>query len=162
MRDPYRRGSALLVTLIALAVLMVIVAGAIKFTGTNREAAASKLRGDSVAACAETARKYLLGRLRTFNIDVVNLQLNERLPDAPATADRSTMLSAHYGQTAPTATIVMVDSNSFSSSLSQVQGIGSRSFARGGLGGQYYRVVVKCRESPSRESELEFVFRHGI
>ena len=36
------RGNSLMVTMIALAVLMVLVVGAIRFTGTNREAALSK------------------------------------------------------------------------------------------------------------------------
>jgi hypothetical protein len=35
--------------------------------------------------------------------------------------------------------------------------------ASGGfMGGQYYRVVVKCKETSGRESEVEFLFRYGL
>ena len=45
------RGNALMITLIALAVLLMLVASAIQFTGTNQEAAIAKSRADETRAC---------------------------------------------------------------------------------------------------------------
>jgi hypothetical protein len=157
-----RRGSALLVAMIALAVLMIMVVGAITFTGSNREGAAAKARGDRVAACADTAKRYLLSRLRTFNVPVTGLVLNDTLPDT-TDPNPSRLLTAHYGQTTGSpATIVAISAGQFGTSGSQVRDVANAAPASGILGGQYYRVVVKCRETATRESELEFVFRHGI
>ncbi|HET9451110.1 MAG TPA: hypothetical protein VFO83_09525, partial [Aggregicoccus sp.] len=75
------RGSALLITLIAMGVLGVLVVGALQFTGTNRAAAVAKMRGDRVSACAETARRYLLSRLRVYGVDVSGLTLEQTLMD---------------------------------------------------------------------------------
>ena len=87
--NAHARGNALLMTLIALAVLMMIVAAAIQFTGTNREAAISKARADEVQACATTARKLLLSKLRTFGVSAGALVLDTKLPDTQlATTDK--------------------------------------------------------------------------
>lgn len=45
LRTSFPRGNALLLTLIAVSVLMVLVVGAIQFTNSNREATTEKLRG---------------------------------------------------------------------------------------------------------------------
>ena len=158
------RGNALLITVILVAVLMVLVVGAIRFTGTNRVSAGSKLSADRVAACADVARRTLLSKLRVFGVPIKGLVLNETIPDAVATGDRSTVMTAHYGASAPTATIVDINSGSMSASAASVRGMGNVAPGSLTLGGQYFRVVVKCAEAaPStREAEVEFVFRYGI
>ncbi len=161
-RLTHRRGNALLIVLIAVAVLMILVVGAIRFTGTNREAAASKMRGDQTAACADTARRYLVSRFRTFGIPVANLTLDTKIPDEVLPADQTRMMTAHYDSTTATPTIVAISSETMGASQNQVRDI-ANNIAGTTLGGTYYRVVVKCREPvTNRETELEFAFRHGI
>ncbi len=159
------RGSVLLFAVIALAILMVVVAGAIAFTGTNRDAAAAKNRGDKVTACADVARRHVLARLRHFeqSVNPTDLVFKGVLPDATDEAHKTEMMTAHYGDVVEKPTIVQVDAAEFGAAADQVRDIANVLPGAGTLGGQYYRIVVKCREPNStRESELEFVFRHGV
>jgi hypothetical protein len=169
-----------MVTMIALAVLTVLVVGAIRFTGTNRVAAVSKVRGDRMAACAETARPYLISRLRLFGISVTDLQLDPvnsttwaKLPDDDNPAKQSIVGAGHYGTdltiTAPA--IAIIPSASMGSASRQIRDLANAAPNSSTLGGTYYRVVMKCQEAGTlstvtdgvaRESELEFVFRYGL
>lgn len=163
MKRSMPRGNALIVSVISVSILMVLVVGSIRYTGVNREAAAAKQRGDRISACAETARRFLLSSLRTFGVTIANLQINRKLPDDPDPSKTSQMLTGHYG-TGDTAqaTVVAVSAQSVSASKDQVRDV-SNVIAGTTLGGQFYKVTVKCREpGADRESELEFVFRHGI
>jgi Tfp pilus assembly protein PilW len=156
------RGNALIMTLIALAVLMLVVAAAIQFTGTNREASANKARADEVQACATTARKLLLSKLRTFGVPTGGLTLNTVIPDTQSAATDKQVRTAHYDATAPQAVIVKLDSTVMGSSRYQVRDV-SNTLAQTTLGGEYYRVVVTCRNPTNdAQSEVEFTFRHGI
>ena len=159
------RGSVLLFAVIAVAVLMIIVAGAITFTGGNREAASAKNRGDKINACADVARRHILARLRHYQqtVNPTSLVFKGALPDATDEADKTEMMTGHYGAVSEQPTIVQIDAAEFGSAADQVRDIANVLPGAGTLGGQYYRIVVKCREPNStRESELEFVFRHGI
>ena len=156
------RGSALLVAMIALAVLMVLVVGAIQFTSTNQQASIAKVQGDRVGACAETARRYLLSRLRTASIPVTSLTLDEQAKDAVAPADRTRMMTAHFGDTAAKPTIQVVSSSDFGAAQKQVRDLANAAPTSASLGGQYYRVVMVCNEQGGRAAETEFVFRHGL
>src|SRR5437588_258764 len=113
-----------MVTMIALAVLMVLVVGAIRFTGTNREAAVSKLKGDRMGACAETARRYLLSRLSLYGVSVSDIKLDPtagttwaKLPDDPTASKQSLIGPGHYGQDLTAATppigISIISSSAF-------------------------------------------------
>ena len=171
------RGNSLLVTMIALAVLMVLVVAAIRFTGTNREAAVSKVRGDRMTACADTARRYLLSRLRVTGVDVKSLELDPtahttyaRLPDDPATSKQSIIGEGHYGDDVTisgfTPAVATVTPSSFGSAANQIRDLANAAPGSATLGGQYFRVVMKCQEPGStgvaREAETEFVFRYGL
>ncbi|GHG68994.1 hypothetical protein [Comamonas sp. JC664] len=159
-----RRGSALAITLIALTVLLMLVVGAITFTGRNQSAAVSKMRGDRVEACAETARRHLLSRLKVFGagaIPVTSINLEQVLMDDEVVADRSTMRTAHVGDTASAPTAAVLASSSFSSGKDQVSDA-ANTLREGTTGGSYYRVVVMCGEPGGRQAETEFVFRFGI
>lgn len=161
MRPSHYRGSALLIAMIAMAVLALLVAGAISFSGANRQAAAASNKADATAACADTARRHLLARLRTYNIDVEALQFQQALPDAKADPDKSQILTGHFRDVGAQATVVKVKSEQFSGASRQVRDMANMT-SSGSLGGNYYRVVVKCQQPGNREAELEFVFRHGI
>ncbi len=158
------RGNALMVTLIAVAVLMVLVVGAIQFTNYNREATAEKLRGDRISACADAARRHLLSRLRLFRMGG-ELTLETELIDDPDPSSRSTMITGHYGNPTAEPTVVEVSSKAMGAAARQARDISNAAVSSGALGGQYYRVVVKCQEpgaagGTGRESEVEFLFRY--
>jgi hypothetical protein len=167
------RGNSLLVTMIALSVMMVLVIGAISFTGTNRQAAVGKVRGDRITACADTARRYLLSKLRVYGVSVTDLKLSgsctyARIPDAPNTADQSLIGPGHYGDdlTAAAPAVAIVSGSAFGEGARQIRDMANAAPGSSTLGGQYYRVVMKCQEpgaaGVARESEVEFVFRYGL
>jgi hypothetical protein len=156
------RGNALMLTLIALAVLMMLVGGAIQFTNYNREATSEKLRGDRVSACADAARRHMLSRLKLFRASGDFKLLETKLIDDPDPAARSSLMTGHYGGTAQP-TVVAVDPVLMGSATRQVRDIANAvPGGSGTLGGQYFRVVVKCQEASGRESEVEFLFRYGL
>lgn len=161
------RGSALLITLIALAVLMVIVVGAIQFTGINREGAAAKLRGDSLAACGEAAKRQLVSQLALFGGGVNNVPLtgpvDVRIPDRATVSERSRIMLAHYDELdAGMEDIQPVSSGLMGSSARGARDLSNAAPSSTSLGGTYYRVVMKCQDFGGRESEVEFLFRFGI
>lgn len=158
-----RRGGAMLVTMIALVVLMVLVLGAISFTGRNREAATSKARGDQLVACAETARRYVLAQLAQNNVQVTSLTLTQVLTDDPVVARQSVLTTGHYPDLTAQPTAVLVPSRNFGAAERQARELSNSAPDSTTLGGSYYRVVVKCTEpSSGRASEVEFVFRFGL
>ena len=150
LRTRAPRGNALMITLIALAVLMMLVGGAIQFTNYNREATAEKLRGDRVSACAEAARRHMLSRLKLFRASGDFKLLETKLIDSPEPSERSSMMTGHYGEGAQP-TVVAVDPVLMGAAGRQVRDIANAAPGGGGtLGGQYFRVVVKCQEAPCR------------
>lgn len=170
-----RRGNALLVTMIALAVLMVLVVGAIRFTGTNQVAAVSKMRGDRLAACADTARRYLISRLRVNQaatavvLDPATGQNYRNLPDDAVSSRQSIIGAGHYDDNLLSLSqphISVVPSSSFGASGMQARDLSNVMPTQTGIGGQYYRVVMKCQEpgtlGTARASEIEFIIRFGL
>src|SRR5262245_7619802 len=137
-----KRGNALLMTLIALAVLMMVVAAAIQFTGTNREAAANKARADELQACAEVGRKVLISKLRS-QLPATGISLDMKLPDSAAAGTDKVIRTGHVGNTAPEPVIVKLDSKVMGGSRYQVREM-ANTLAQTTLGGEYYRVVVTC------------------
>jgi hypothetical protein len=152
------RGSILLATMVVLVVLMILVAGAIAFTGKNREAAAGKMRGEQVAACAEAARKHLLSRLRLFNVPVSEIVLDTQIPDGDGLM---TLMTGHFGDTVATPTIVELSALTVLGTAARPDDMSGRSVQQA-TGGQFYGAVVKCRDEAGREAELEFAFRYGL
>lgn len=163
-----RRGSALLITLIALAVLMLLVVAAIQFTGTNRTGAGAKLRGDELAACGEAARRYLVSQLQIFgNTGNSNLPINSpvdaRIIDQATESDRTRVYMAHYDETdAGIEDIAGVSSAFMGAAAKSARDLSNAAPTNATLGGNYYRVVMKCRDLGGRENEVEFLFRFGI
>lgn len=157
-----------MVTLIAVGVMMILVAGALQLSSASREASAAKMQADQMSACTENARRYLMSRLRVFGVQVTDLKLDSaqtstfvKLPDSDVPADRTTIGLGHYGDTAGT-TIKVLSASAFGASARQVfEDVNTT--RRGSLGGQYYRVTMVCAQpGQKREAEVEFVFRFGI
>nr|QKW93605.1 hypothetical protein [Archangium sp.] len=161
------RGNALLLTVIAISVLMVLVVGAIQFTNRNREATAEKLRGDRVNVCAEAARRHLLSRLSLFQATGSLQILDTKLIDDPDPSARSRLMTGHYDSEA-VATVASVNAVTMGAAVGQAIELANNAPRSTILGGQYYRVVVKCEESSGnpaakgRQSEVEFLFRYGL
>lgn len=161
-RSPDRRGNALMMTLIALAVLLMLVAAAIQFTGTNREAAVAKSRADEMQACATVARRVLLSKLRSTGVSVGALTLNTQIPSSMNVAEQNRILSAHYDKNVPEPVIIKLKSESMGASRKQVREV-ANIIGPPTMGGSYFRVVVTCQHPTSgSQSELEFTFRHGL
>jgi hypothetical protein len=157
-----RRGNALITVMIGLAVLLMLVAAAIKFTGASSQASMSKAKADQLSACAVTAKRTLLSKLRTFGVPVTNLSLNTPLPDGLSASTQSNMLTGHYDATGPEPTIIKLESSAMGQSRKQLRDM-SNTLSQTTLGGSYYRVVARCRSPVNgAESEVEFTFRHGI
>lgn len=171
MKRPTARGNALVVVLISIAILTVLVVAAIRFTGTNRDAAIMKNKADQMASCAEVARRYLIAQLpinplspagNELNPGDTTVQFERVLPDTTDGPRRSVIATGHIDTPARAATIVGIAPVSVGAARKQVRDI-SNSLGPSTLGGQYYRVVVRCIEPGStRASELEFSFRYGI
>lgn len=156
------RGSALMIAMIAIAVLMVLVAGAIQFTGMNREAAASKMHGDRVEACADAARRLLLSKLTHYGVP--SAPIVQVLPDRTNAANWSSMMSGHLGEGAATPTVTSVGQLWGRKRVQDLANI-----VGGKMNGEgFWKVVMKCGEPGSadggwlRESEVEFVFKYGL
>jgi len=144
------------------------VGGAIQFTNRNREAAAEKIRGDRIGMCVDAARRHLLSRLTVSRSSVETLKdFQVKLLDSPDVNARTEMRTAHYDDLA-VPQVTVVDVGTVGASSGQAVSVGNVSRKQGTVGGDYYRVVIKCQEPsdnpafPGRESEVEFLFRYGI
>jgi hypothetical protein len=151
VKRPAPQGNALVVVMVAIAVLTILVVGAIRFTGTNHDAAVMKNRSDQMGSCADAARRYLIAQLPVNPLSPSATELN------PADT------TVQFERIVPRqATIVSIAPLAVGAARKQVRDI-ANSLGPGTLGGQYYRVVVRCIEPGStRASELEFSFRYGI
>lgn len=165
------KGHVLVTTMVALAVLMVVVAGAIAFTGTNRRGAASEARADSMAACAESARRVIISQLSAANITVAPIPLQQAfitdggwsLPDNALDAGQSFVSAGHVrdGQASSAITTVQIlSSKAMGAAQGQTRDLSNVAPASN-TNGAYYRIVAKCTDAQKREAEVEFVFRFG-
>ena len=96
------RGNALLVAMIAMALLTMLVTGAIVFTGQNQRGASAKVSADEVNACADLARRYVFSRLKVFGNNVKapsDLILEQVIIDDKDPTKRSTISTKHYDGT---------------------------------------------------------------
>ena len=60
-----QRGFTLVTVLVVLTVMALLVAGALTFTGQEVASATQHVRRESMAACVEAARSYVLSQIRT-------------------------------------------------------------------------------------------------
>jgi Tfp pilus assembly protein PilX len=161
MRAP-ERGSTLIVVLGAVSLMLILAVGAIRFTGAEQDASIARNRADQLRACAETARTYLLARLRLTGMSPADIKFADPLLDSAVAAERSKVQTGHYGDNgAVVSGAEVVAGSGFSSAARQARDLTNTLAASPTLGGQYYRVVVHC-ESRGAESEIEFLIRFGI
>lgn len=155
------RGASLIITMVVLAVLAVLAVGAIAFTGAERSAAANSTRQAEVGSCAETARSYLLARLRIAGTAPTELRFADPLLDDAVAARQSLAATGHYDQDGTVATGATLVSTGVGGTAQRARDITNVLSGSATLGGRYYRVVVHC-QSRTRQSEIEFLIRFGI
>lgn len=157
------RGNALLVAMIAMALLTMLVTGAIVFTGQNQRAASSKASSDEVKACADLARRYVFSRLKVFGNNVKapsELILTQTIVDDYVVGKRSTISSRHYDETVDRATGTVIPKGSIAQDdnapdIANVINLGN-------VRGSSFGIVMLCQQASGRQSEVEFVFKFGI
>jgi hypothetical protein len=158
------RGNALLVALIAMALVTMLVAGAIVFTGQNQRSAVSKTTGNEVKACADLARRYIISRLKVYGqnaVPVTDIQLVQTVVDDVDTSKRSTISTKHYDGTVAGPTGALIPAQDVGGGADTVRDV-ANVIASTTLGGNYYGVVVLCEQPGGRQAEVEFVFKFGI
>ena len=157
------RGNALLVAMIAMALLTILVTGAIVFTGQNQRAANSKVSADEVKACADLARRYVFSRLKVFGSNVVGpdeLILMTTIVDDASAAKRSTISTRHYDDVTAAATGAVIPKGSLGVDDSTPDK--ANKILLGNEGEASFGVVMMCQQASGRQSEVEFVFKFGI
>lgn len=156
MRPAANKGSALLAVLIAMAVLAVLAAAAIMFTGNERAATAASANSQELRACIDVARAHVLARLRTTGANV-NLEFVGSLPDGPEDAG-TTVRTGHFDSVA-VKTVSQI-TRGVGEAANQPNDLANNPGARV-TKASYYRVVVACQKGP-RQSEAEFLVRYGL
>lgn len=157
-------GYVLLVAMLALIAMMMLVMGAIQFTGANRTSAAAKARGDQTSSCAQTAKRVLLSKFKLYEGGSVTglPPLDVKLPDSATESSRSRVMTAHFDEANASVTIKPINAAAFGATRNQIRDLANSAPQGLTLGGQYFLAVVKCREANGREAETEFVVRFGL
>lgn len=157
------RGNALLVAMIAMALLTMLVTGAIVFTGQNQRAASAKISGDEVKACADLARRYVFSRLKVFGTGVKapsELVLDQVIMDDAVASKRSTVSTRHYDQPTalPTGAVIPKGSIAQDDNAPDIANV----INLGNVRGSSFPIIVLCQSASGRQAEVEFVFKFGI
>jgi type II secretory pathway pseudopilin PulG len=156
---------ALVMSLIVVALLSVMVAGAITFTGTERNAAVLQTRDDALSACTQAARNLFLARLRVLTpSSAPQVQLAEAHGGGLIRSGHFTGAPAASGSgTTPTLTHVeRLPANAVGASRGMARDI-SNTLGDSAEGAAWYSVTALCQEYPGGpEREVEFVVRVGL
>jgi len=158
------RGMALVMSLIVVVLVTLLVAGAITFTGTERNAAMLQTREDSLSACTQAARNLFLARLRVLTpssaqqvkLDDAYGEGHIRLGHFAGGAD------AGVGSSATLTEVKAIPANAVGASRGSARDI-SNTLGDSAEGAVWYSVTALCQEYPGGpEREVEFVVRVGL
>ncbi|WNG50893.1 hypothetical protein F0U60_47275 [Archangium minus] len=161
------RGMALVLALIVVVLVTLLVAGAISFTGTERNAAVLQTREDSLSACTQAARNLFLARLRVLTPGTAGqVRLDDAYGQGLIRAGHFTGTpAAPASETAPTPTLTHVErlpANLVGASRDTARDI-SNTLGDAAEGAYWYSVTALCQEYPGGpEREVEFVVRVGL
>ena len=160
------RAYILLIAAGAMVLMLVLVIGAIRFTGANQVGAITKARSDRLNSCGQAAKRALLTKLSLANLPdpaglVQNVGLDESLPDSTSAGAQTRVMTAHFDESGASVTLFKLNPAAMGASRSQVRDMANTPAQSLTLGGQYYAVVAKCREPSGQETEAEFVVRLG-
>jgi type II secretory pathway pseudopilin PulG len=158
---------ALVMSLIVIVLVTLLVAGAITFTGTERNAAMLQTREDSLSACTQAARNLFLARLRVLTpgsasqvkLDDAYGEGHIRLGHFAGGADAGT---PGGGSSATLTHVKAIPANAVGASRGSARDI-SNTLGDSAEGAVWYSVMALCQEYPGGpEREVEFVVRVGL
>ena len=161
------RGMALVMALLVVVLVTLLVAGAISFTGTERNASVLQTREDSLSACTQAARNLFLARLRVLTPgSAAQVQLGDAYGQGLIRAGHFTGTpAAPASETTPTPTLTNVErlpANLVGASRDTARDI-SNTLGDAAEGAYWYSVTALCQEYPGGpEREVEFVVRVGL
>jgi hypothetical protein len=155
-----RRGSALLLVLVLLAVLAAVGVAAVGLGAQDRINSSAKGKRDAMAACANAARLVIWAELAKYG----SARLGSALTESQVTLGDGTMLSApaHFS---PDTTPQVISLRNYSAPLGGANaapnpGLGTNTIVGdgGGIGsgGKAYAFSARCRDFAGRETEVEF------
>jgi hypothetical protein len=155
-RPSSRRGSALLLVMVLLAILSVIGVMVINRSTSEALSAQAKARFDKSVSCADAARELLVSQFRTYGTSPTLLTLDRTIED-------KRLASGHYDNIAVTSVVATSGASQANIGVSDI----SNRVARTKLGGQMYRMTVVCASTgadggPTRQNEVEYLVRFGI
>jgi type II secretory pathway pseudopilin PulG len=160
---------ALVMSLIVVVLVTLLVAGAITFTGTERNAAVLQTREDSLSACTQAARNLFLARLRVLTpgsaqqvkLDDAYGEGHIRLGHFAGGADAG-VPSPGSGSSATLTQVKAIPANAVGASRGSARDI-SNTLGDSAEGAVWYSVTALCQEYPGGpEREVEFVVRVGL
>jgi type II secretory pathway pseudopilin PulG len=157
----------LVMALIVIVLATLLVAGAITFTGTERNAAVLQSRDDALSACTQAARNLFLARLRVLTPSSTDqVHLDDALGQGVVRAGHFSGTPAAPAPGAPsTPTLTHVErlpANAVGASRSGARDI-SNTLGDATEGAYWYSVTALCQEYPGGpEREVEFVIRVGL
>ena len=172
MNRPHR-GSALLAALIVVGVLALVTVATFQIAALSKNQAARDSRTLSSTACVDTARQYLIGRLRVFGLDPTSITLNQAITVDSGTR---TIFTGHardstqgldglmhpVGSIAVINTVMALPPGLVGNAGARNRDISNIVVASPTLGGRSYRVVVSCTDPTGADMELEFTFKYGL
>lgn len=154
------RGVSLILVLIAIALLTLLVAGAVAFTGSERAAAGAETNADTLSACTQAARNLFLANLRVAQGNAANVAFDVAL--GLDGGDRPSLRTGHFsGSSATLLSVTRLTDNTIGgmrNTLDLSNSVGTPQVVAG-----FYRVAVLCEARPSGpQKEMEFVVRVGL
>ncbi|HEX5752737.1 MAG TPA: hypothetical protein VFZ09_41415 [Archangium sp.] len=153
------RGMALVMALLVVVLVTLLVAGAISFTGTERNASVLQTRDDALSACTQAARNLFLARLRVLT---PGSTAQVHLDDAYG---QGIIRAGHFTGSTPSPTLTHVErlpANAVGASRDTARDI-SNTLGDAAEGAYWYSVTALCQEYPGGpEREVEFVIRVGL
>ena len=153
MRIRPQRGSALLISIVLVAILAVVGLALVTRTTQGMEGVGAKRQHDSAVQCAEGARAMLLSQFRIFGAAPTSITLNQIVAD-------KRYATGHYDQFNVGTVTAATGAQAANVGVSDITNRTSKAH----LGGQVYRMTVVCADTTNsnRQAEVEFLVRFGL
>ena len=167
MKKTSQRGSALLVSVIAVLVISVIGVGIIRFAGREVAGASASMHEQALAACADAARQRLLAQFHALGFQPSSISALNGVALGTISGNAQTLAVGGHYDTAPAniqiAQVSYLPDSAFGPTTA-VRDITSV-VALVGQGGKPIKVVVHCQDGNvdgGRMLEVEFGIRFGM
>jgi hypothetical protein len=155
--------------LLLMAVLTVLAAGVLRYSGRGLAEAAAHRREAELSSCAEAGRQHLLSRFRLFAPAAELTALTSSVdlaavgPDGACTGGTERCAqSGHVGAATPVTGVRVIPNASIPAAVASRDLTNAVADPYGLSGGRPYQVVVQCRGSGGRSLEVEFGLTFGL